>query len=217
MELYYHPLSRYSQKVLISLYEKQANFYPRVIDLQDPFERKKYFEINKLGKIPLLKCLNGRLIPESSIIIEFIDQHFTSGSRLLPADPERSLEVRLFDRIIDHDLNNNLYVLERLSLANDQQQNQLEIKKIKNRITAVLQQIEQQLEKNHWLCGDSFTLADCALLPCLDYALQNIESFEMTQLNRYHQQAQLRGAWMLVSDELAAAQTEAQTGLRLIP
>ncbi|MGL4895111.1 MAG: glutathione S-transferase family protein, partial [Shewanella sp.] len=26
MELFYHPLSRYSQKVLIALYEKQAHF-----------------------------------------------------------------------------------------------------------------------------------------------------------------------------------------------
>jgi len=70
MELFYHPLSRYSQKVLIALYEKQANFYPRIIDLRDPLSRKEFHQRYPQARIPLLKAQNEQLIPESSIIIE---------------------------------------------------------------------------------------------------------------------------------------------------
>ena len=42
-----------------------------------------------------------RTIPESSIIIEYLDNHYPGRTRLIPADPELALQTRLRDRFYD--------------------------------------------------------------------------------------------------------------------
>ncbi len=215
MELFYHPLSRYSQKVLIALYEKQANFYPRITDLRDPLARKAFQQFYPPGKLPLLKTQEGQLIPESSIIIEYLDRHFQNGTELLPAEAERNLAVRLFDRIIDFDINNPLFQLEKLKYAPDG--HEFEIKQIEKQMLTQFQRLDNHLSQNHWVCGDSFTLADCALIPCLSYSFAHLNLLDLDELVRYWQQAQLRGAWTLVLEEVLLAEMEEDTGIRSIP
>lgn len=215
MELFYHPLSRYSQKVLIALYEKQANFYPRITDLRDPFARQTFQQFYPPAKLPLLKTQEGQLIPESSIIIEYLDRHFQNSTELLPAEPERNLAVRLFDRIIDNDINNPLFQLEKLKILPEG--NEFEIKQIEKQMFIQFQRLDAHLSQNHWVCGDSFTLADCALIPCLSYSFAHLNLLDLDELVRYWQQAQLRGAWMLVLEEVLLAEMEEYTGIRSIP
>lgn len=215
MELFYHPLSRYSQKVLIALYEKQANFYPRITDLRDPFARQTFQQFYPPAKLPLLKTQEGQLIPRSSIIIEYLDRHFSNSTELLPAEPERNLAVRLFDRIIDNDINNPLFQLEKLKILPEG--NEFEIKQIEKQMFIQFQRLDAHLSQNHWVCGDSFTLADCALIPCLSYSFAHLNLLDLDELVRYWQQAQLRGAWMLVLEEVLLAEMEEYTGIRSIP
>ena len=73
MKLYYNPISTYSQKVLIALYEKGLDFEPEIVNLMDADARARYRDVNPLGKIPCLQLDDGHIIPESSIIIEYID------------------------------------------------------------------------------------------------------------------------------------------------
>lgn len=215
MELFYHPLSRYSQKVLIALYEKQANFYPRITDLGDPLSRKAFYQFYPPAKLPLLKTQDGQLIPESSIIIEYLDRHFDNSTQLLPPEPQRNLQVRLFDRIIDNDINNPLFQLEKLKHIEDN--NEFEIKQLEKQLLTQFQRLDAQLTQHHWVCGDSFTLADCALIPCLSYSFQHLNLLDLDEVVRYWQQAQLRGAWMLVQEEVLQAEMEETTGIRGIP
>ena len=52
------------------------------------------FRMWPIGKMPVLRDdARDRTIPESSIIIEYLAQHYP-GEQLLPADPERALQVR---------------------------------------------------------------------------------------------------------------------------
>lgn len=215
MELFYHPLSRYSQKVLIALYEKQVNFYPRITDLRDPLTRKALQHVYPPAKLPLLKTQDGALIPESSIIIEYLDQHFTHGTQLLPLEPQRNLQVRLCDRMIDNDINNHLFELEKLKHTDVRCP--FKIKQIEKQMLTQFQRLDSHLSQNHWVCGDSFTLADCALIPCLNYSFKHLNLLDLDELVRYWQQAQLRGAWMLVLEEVLLAEMEEDTGLRSIP
>ncbi|QSX37206.1 glutathione S-transferase family protein [Shewanella sedimentimangrovi] len=215
MELFYHPLSRYSQKVLLGLYEKQANFFPRVVELRDPVQRAEFAQIYPPCKLPLLKTSDGLLLPESSIIIEYLDRQVRGGTRLLPDMPSVNLRVRLWDRLIDNDLNNQLFVLEQL--LNESQQDELKIRQLRNRLWLTLQELDNQLADNHWLVGDGFTLADCALVPCLDTLFDLLTPFELDNLCRYRQQANIRGAWELVTDEITLAQAEETAGVRNIP
>lgn len=219
MELFYYPLSRYSQKVLIALYEKQINFYPRIIDLHDPIARRKIGQLSDSSNLPVLKSQQDEFIPESSIIIEYLDQLSEQGSRLLPQDKELRLQVRLYDRLIDNKLNNVLYQIEQMTQnsINKNTINQLELKQHQNKCMSFLQQLDKRLACHFWICGDSFTLADCALIPCLAYARQALELFELDNLNRYWQQAELRGSWMLVKEEIEIIDNQASSGLRNIP
>jgi len=215
MELFYHPLSRYSQKVLIALYEKQAHFSPRITDFSDPQTRLHFQQAYHTEKLPLLKTATGELIPESSIIIEYLDRHVTNSAQLLPPEPERNLQVRLFDRIIDNDINNLLFKFERLTASN--LSNTLDIKRIENQLLQQFARLDAHLSQHHWVCQDSFTLADCALIPCLSYSFNHLNLLDFDQLVRYWHQAQLRGAWMLVHQEVQLAQTTQHHGLRSTP
>jgi glutathione S-transferase len=217
MELFYHPLSRYSQKVLLALYEKQANFFPRVIELSDPLSRLDFSLFYPPGKVPLLKSKQGILIPESSIIIEYVDNEFPQkGTRLIPANMTISMDTRLQDRLIDLQLSNKLFEFERQQL-NPEVSNQIRLKQLENGINDFLQYLDDTLEKNHWLCGDSLTLADCALIPCLPYARDHFQLFKYDNLSRYWEQAQLRGAFQQVKEEMELAQKEVLIGRRPIP
>ena len=73
MKLYYNPISTYSQKVIIAFYEKALEFEPNIVNLMDPDDLAKYREVYPMGKIPCLVLDDGHLIPESSIIIEYLD------------------------------------------------------------------------------------------------------------------------------------------------
>jgi len=216
MELFYHPLSRYSQKVLLALYEKQANFYPRVIELSDPLSRREFCDFYPPGKLPLFKSKSGELIPESSIIIEFIDSEFSTGTRLFPIDRRLALDTRLQDRLIDNDFSNVLFELEHQKLE-DSDQNHIMIKQLENDISQFLSYLDNKLEKNHWLCSDGLTLADCALFPCLYCAQDYFKLFEYANLSRYWHQAQLRGSYLQVKEEVELAAVDVLSGRRPIP
>ena len=45
MKLYHHPISTYSQKVLIALYEKGLDFEREIVQLMDPEKRTEYREV----------------------------------------------------------------------------------------------------------------------------------------------------------------------------
>src|SRR6185369_9577449 len=102
LKLYFHPLSSFCQKVLIALYENATPFTPEVVDLGDPAQRAAFLEIWPIGKFPVLHDeAKDRTIPESSIIIEYLAQHYPGRTPLIPADPDLALRTRLGDRFYD--------------------------------------------------------------------------------------------------------------------
>ena len=50
MKLHYNPISTYSQKVLIALYEKGLEFEPEIVSLMDADARARYREVYPMGK-----------------------------------------------------------------------------------------------------------------------------------------------------------------------
>ena len=102
LTLYHHPLSSYCWKPLIALYEAGIPFTPRLIDLGDAQDRDAIGALWPLGKFPVLHdAARGRTVPESSIVIEYLAEHFASAEPLLPADAAARLQVRLWDRVFD--------------------------------------------------------------------------------------------------------------------
>jgi len=86
LKLWFHPLSSFSQKVLIALYENDTPFEPHILD---PGNERSLAELKALwpfGKFPVLRDeAADRTIPESSIIIEYLAEHHPGPVRLVPA------------------------------------------------------------------------------------------------------------------------------------
>jgi glutathione S-transferase len=102
LTLYYHPLSSFCQKVLVALYENATPFTPHLVDFADPASRKAFLEIWPVGRFPVLHDANGdRTIPESSIIIEYLAQHYPGKTQLIPADLDLARQTRFRDRFFD--------------------------------------------------------------------------------------------------------------------
>src|SRR4029434_11212075 len=102
LTLHLHPLSSFCHKVLIALYENDIPFEARKVNLMNPGERAYFLKMSPFGKIPVLEdSRNGRVVLESSVIIEYLQRHSPGKMTLLPSDPERLLEVRLKDRLLD--------------------------------------------------------------------------------------------------------------------
>jgi glutathione S-transferase len=98
LTLYAHPFSSYCQKVLIALYENELAFDYRLVEGAEAWEQLKSLWSHR--KMPLL--IDGEsIIVESSIILEYLDQHYPGKFRLLPEDPDAAREVRFMDRYFD--------------------------------------------------------------------------------------------------------------------
>src|SRR5437763_5522783 len=102
MKLYYSPVSPYSLKALIALDEKGAKCDLEIVNLGDADARAAYEKVNPFGKVPFLRDeARDWAVPESSIIIEYLDQHCAGGTRLLPSDPDLARQARFHDRMFD--------------------------------------------------------------------------------------------------------------------
>ena len=94
LTLYYHPLSSFCWKALIALYENDTPFTAQMVNLGDEAERAALLKLWPVGKFPVLRDdRRAQTVPESSIIIEYLDRHFTGRTRFIPEDGERQVHV----------------------------------------------------------------------------------------------------------------------------
>src|SRR5262249_4404734 len=123
-----------------------------------------------VGKFPVLRDdAKNRTVPESSIIIEYLDQHYPGRTRLIPADPERARQTRFFDRIYDLHLHMPMQKVVGDRLRPPSKTDPYGVDQAKALITTTLGLIEKHMATRRWTMGDEFTLADCSAGPPLFY------------------------------------------------
>lgn len=169
--LHHHPLSSYCWKVLIALYEKGVDFEPRLVNPGDPEERAAFAALWPLAKMPVLEDrARGRIVPETSIIIDYLDAYYPESIRLIPDDPERAREVRLWDRIYDNYLQGPMQriVLDRLRAEGDK--DATGVGEARAQLATALALVDGHVAGKAWATGEDFTMADCAAAPALFYA-----------------------------------------------
>lgn len=202
MKLYYFPLSTYSQKALMALEEKKISFESELVDLREEAARAKYREIYPLGKVPLLVLDDGHLIPESSIIIEYLDTHFDNGTRLLPTDPELSRRTRFKDRMQDLYLNESVATLIFESWKPEAERNSEAMGKARFRAGVIYDFMEKDLADKRWLMGAEFSMADCAAAPPLFYAQEHLPFNDRPNITAYWKRLSARPSWQKVYTEV---------------
>ena len=173
LTLHFHPLSSYCQKVLIALYENGTPFGKQIVNLGDTDSAAAFRKLWPVGKMPGLHDSTGdRAIPESSIIIEYLQQHYPGGTALIPAEPAAALRTRLADRFYDlhvHDPMQRI-VGDKLRPADKRDSYGVEAAKAILRSSYGIVDSEMALHKRTWAIGEAFTLADCAAAPPLFFA-----------------------------------------------
>ncbi len=171
LKLYCHPLSSFCQKVLIALYENDTPFEPHIVDLADETSRSEFKRIWPIGKFPVLRDeANGKTIPESTSIIEYLTQHYPGRSQLVPTDAELARQTRMHDRFYDLHVNVPMQkiVTDRLRPAGSNDPFGVEQAKVVLRTAYGL--VDQDMATKTWAMGNVFTMADCAAAPALFYA-----------------------------------------------
>ncbi len=170
LTLYYHPLSSYCHKVLIALYENGTPFTPRLVELQKPESRAAFKAIWPVGKFPVLRDeTNGRVVPESTTIIEYLALCHPGPVKLIPSAPEAALDVRALDRFFDLHMHTHMQRIigERLRPADKKDPHGLA--QAQAALDVALGIAENKIAGRTWAAGEDFTLADCAAAPALFY------------------------------------------------
>jgi glutathione S-transferase len=171
LKLYYHPLASACWKVLIALYENATPFEPVFVDLQKPEEREALAKLWPLAKFPVLRDeVRDRVVPETSIIIDYLEQYFPGDVALIPRDRDLARDARLRDRFYDFYVHEPMQRIVGNRLRREDQRDTLGIEQSENLLRQSYSMIETDMATNEWAMGSHFTLADCAAAPALYYA-----------------------------------------------
>jgi glutathione S-transferase len=171
LTLHFHPLSSFCQKVLVALYENDTPFEPKLVDLSNEAERTAFRRLWPIGKFPVLRDdARDETVPESTIIIEYLAQHYPDRTPLIPTDADRARETRLRDRFFDLYVDTPMQTIvgdrRRPSGAKDP----FGVDEARQRLRTAYDMIEKDMATKTWALGDAFTMADCAAAPALYYA-----------------------------------------------
>jgi glutathione S-transferase len=203
LTLHFHPLASYCWKALIALYENDTSFTPNLVDLGNPAERATLVKLWGIGKFPVLRDeARNETVPESSIIVEYLDRHYRGRTRFIPDDADRALQARLHDRFYD------LYVhlpmqkimIDRMRPAD--RRDPLGVEEARAQLRTSYDMIERQMAKGSFAAGGDFCLADCAAAPSLFYGSM-VVPFEKTQTNlaAYFERLKARPSFARVMQE----------------
>jgi glutathione S-transferase len=139
----------YAARVRITLAEKGLPYEAVAIDLDD--RPAWLYEKNPAGRVPVLEEEGGFVLPESVVILEYLEERFPEPA-LLPLDPAERALARLRIERFD-DLGDAYYAARR---GRDGGPAQLD---------AALGFLDSLLEAQPYLSGREFGLADIAYLP----------------------------------------------------
>src|SRR5271167_2401640 len=102
MKLYQFFASPFPTRVRLMLYAKGIPF-----EIVEPpgfgesvLPKGEYLKINPLGRVPTLVLEDGRALPESEVICEYLEDVYPTPA-LRPSDPWERAQVRLLARISD--------------------------------------------------------------------------------------------------------------------
>ncbi|GIK49497.1 MAG: glutathione S-transferase family protein [Hyphomonadaceae bacterium] len=170
LTLYGHPISSFTWKTLIALYENATPFTSITVD-QDSYA--DFIAKWPMGKFPILiDDDRKRTVTETSVIIEYLDIYYPGRIRFVPQDIDTALEVRRWDRVFDHlNVTMSKIVVDNIRPAG--QRDPYGVEEAKRIIRGVYGVVETQLGAREFIAGDSFTMADCAAAPALWYGVRN--------------------------------------------
>ena len=122
MRLYSENSSPFSAPVRVALYAKTLDI--EIVAPPGGLRSAQYHAINPLGTIPCLIFDDGTRLPESSAIMEYLEEKFPTPA-LLPKNPEARAQVRLLQRIGELHIMTNTVELSQAAPNSEESANRL--------------------------------------------------------------------------------------------
>ncbi len=169
--LYFHPLASFCHKVLMALYENETPFTGHIVDLADADSRANFIDVWPLGKFPVLRDETlDRTIPETTIIIEYLDQHYPGAHPLLPEPEAERLDARLWDRFFDLYVQVPMQKIVADRIRAEAERDPRGVADATATLKTVYDMIDRHMANRTWVVGEKLSIADCAAAPALFYA-----------------------------------------------
>jgi glutathione S-transferase len=203
LTLHYHPFSSFCQKVLVALYERDVPFEGVVVDPSDPGQKAAFERLWPVGKFPVLRDeARGVTMPESSLIVEYLDLVHSGPPPMLPADPEAALKARLWDRFFDHYVEHPLQKVVGDTFRPEGGHDPHGVEEARVLLGRAYDLLEVSLEDGgNWMAGESFSLADCGAAPALFYANMVRPFAGRPRLEAYYARLRSRPSFIRAVDE----------------
>ena len=183
LTFYYHPLASFCWKVQIALYENHTPFSGEIVNLGDKQSSARFLDLWPVGKMPVLRDeARDRTVPETTIIVEYLDRYYPGTQKLLPEDETLRLDARLWDRFFDLYVQQPMQRIVAQQLRPESDRDPLAVPESTATLQMAYGMLERQMATRTWAVGEQFSLADCAAFPGLFYA-DTLVSFTKTHPN----------------------------------
>jgi glutathione S-transferase len=172
MKLYYSPLSVYSAKTRIAMYEKAIAHETRMVNWTPAtgwIKPEELVRLNPKAQIPVL--VDGdTVIYDSTIILEYLDERVPKPA-LFPAGVAERARCRILEDLGDTLLAPNLGVLVREVLLKPEASTRdgAAVAQTKAELARQYQRLERELGKREYLCGE-FSVADISCFSPINIA-----------------------------------------------
>jgi len=147
----------YAARARITLAEKGVAYDAVEIDLAD--RPAWLYEKNPLGRVPVYEEDEGLVLPESEVIMEYLEERFPEPA-LWPADPAERALGRLWLQRFDDRLGDAYYEARRGDGRDE--------------LEARLAELDRALEAQPYLTGREYGLADIGYVPWILRARANL-------------------------------------------
>ena len=212
LKLFYHPLSSFCHKVLVALYENATPFEPVVVDFFNEESAAKFKALWPIGKIPVLRDeKRDRTVPETSIIIEDLAQHYPGRVNLVSNDPDMARQIRLRDRFYDLYVNVPMQKVVVDRLRPEGKNDPFGVEEAKGVLHTAYGMIDKDMAGKNWVMGNDFTMADCAAAGSLFYANSQVP------IPATHKNAAAYLERLLARPSYARVMKEAEPYFKMIP
>ena len=172
VDVYGHPQSTCTQRILILLEELNLKYDLKTIDLsKNEHKKQEFLELQPFGKIPVVKY-GSRTLFESRSILRYIAKNNIEIEDLLgniDTDIWLEVESQNYNPLVSTIIYEKLF--KKLSDP-DAKPDETIIENALKQLEKVLDIYEQRLKTNPYISGESFTIADIAHIPYTNYMLR---------------------------------------------
>jgi glutathione S-transferase len=202
LTLYFHPLSSFCQKVLTALYENDTPFQAEVVNFMDEASYKAFIKLWPIGRFPVLRDeQRGKTVPESTVIIEYLDRHRPGRTRFIPEDRDIADETRYWDRFLDLYIHVPMQKIVTDRIRPQGSNDPYGIDQAKSLIATAYDILDPHLGGRDWMTGSGFSLADCAAAGPLQFADMQVPIGGRKNLAGYLERLKARPAYARVWKE----------------